>query len=247
MTHRIATQTQIQIANHTIDGYKLNNDWFMSLRGLGNIVDKADSSPRDFIKSKWLQSRVEGGFVPRELSTEDNKILSVIPINIVTLYIRRQDQLGNPKAAMLVDALMNQSLELRLESSLPTSPAPLKAAVDEVVKKHDVQIERSNQLESKCQTSFQDWCLARRHNPALVHNYITELVVGRTAKDSKILPLCAGDKEYIGLDHYQSEEGEAMRTISEIKKALPERYKQRRKGFTYRDYVDVVFEEITKN
>ena len=241
-TSKITTST-ITLSKVTLNGYKIKDEWFMSLTGLGILVGKGEDSPRKFMTSKWLKFRLGKDFTPRKLTKEDGRKVSIIPIPVVSLFILRQSLLGNKLASEILESLLSQSLELRLEASLPSTPVEVKEAVAKTT--YDVQSERQYQKQNQIQNYFQMWCEAKGLNPAYLHNYITQKVVGRTAKQSRLLPLNSGFNQQIGLDHYQEDEGEEMKIITECKRILPIKFPRKKKDYNYKNYADEVIEEIT--
>ena len=122
MNREKITTSTITLGDVKLTGYKTSDgSWFMSLTGLGKVVGKGDDSPRKWIKSKWLETRLGKSFKPFEVTGNDNRTISVIPIEVVKLYFRRQDKLGNPIAEELIDALVDVSLYTRLEAELNNS------------------------------------------------------------------------------------------------------------------------------
>ena len=118
ITKNIAIKSDIELADTTIRGYKTpDNQWVLSLNSLGKILDKGHQTPANFIRSKWLRSRL--GYTPNleKFITEDNKIITAVSFKIALLFIRKEDKSDNLQASYLVDALLAKSLESRFEEA----------------------------------------------------------------------------------------------------------------------------------
>ena len=111
----------ILLNNMPLDGYILDNEWFMDILGLGMLLGKSENHPREFVRSRWLQSRVKGGFEPIKIFKEDGSDIEVIPIDIVKLYLRKEDKYGNPIAENIIDLLVLSNLKNRFEFILDSN------------------------------------------------------------------------------------------------------------------------------
>ena len=102
------------------------------------------------------------------------------------------------------------------------------------------------QINLSAQAHFQNWMQAKRFSLAVTHDYLTTCLVGRTAKESRLLPqTCPGFKE-VGINHWQDTEALEMDTLTQVKLYCASTFVKGRKGYTYKDYIKEAVEAVTR-
>ena len=243
---KLPTKVTTTLFGVEVSGYRTSDgEWVMGIRDVSRMVNKSPSSLSDFLKSKWLKARLGEGLSCPNIYVPNSPPIKSVPLKVITQYIKKLVIGGDELAEKIFDGLAEYSLESRFESLLSKNEET-KELSNSLAKKYlDVKSERQYQKQLGVQHTFQLWCQAKRLNPAIVHNYITQKVVGRTAKQSRLLPLNSGFKEDVGLDHYQEDESEEMNLITQVKKELPLSFHFKKKGYGYKNYVDDVIDKLT--
>ena len=141
---------------------------------------------------------------------------------------------------------MNQSLELRLEASLPSTEVEVKEAVSHVLEKYP-DIKCLRQLHRYEHNQFQTWMKSLKFSLANFHDKITLSLYGLTAKElrEKYPEVFAGDEEEIGICHLQEEHYEELHKLIEVKKYLRENFFRKRKAFTTdQEYINIAMSDL---
>lgn len=111
-------QTTIQIGDSKYDGYKGPDGYYMNLRQIGRLLDKAPSSPSDFFASKTFKAMYCKDLSPSDFSALDGSTAKLIETPAVAIYIQHHASKGNKLAFSLALELMQQNIDIRIENAL---------------------------------------------------------------------------------------------------------------------------------
>lgn len=236
----------------TVDGIELvgyrteSGQWVMSMTTLANVLNLTEASIRNFLDSEWLKTRIGNGYKSEtvKVSVEgSNKPIVAIDTELAALFFRFQDSRNDhPVAQKLVDSLMSQALNIRFEGTL--TPNLTYQQVEKTAL--SVQEARRMQISLSAQAHFQNWMQAKRFSLAVTHDYLTTCLVGRTAKESRLLPQTCPGYKAIGINHWQDTEALEMDTLTQVKLYCASTYVKARKGYTYKDYINEAVEAVTR-
>lgn len=118
--------------------------------------------------------------------TEGNKIYKLLPCNVVLEYLIYWCTKGNGQAAEIVKALAKESLELRAAKAFDQLTVE---KVEDTQKKTNEYLATKARREAKDEhCAFQRSCWQLGFVPSTVHDYLTKLVFGYSAKEARELP-----------------------------------------------------------
>lgn len=219
MANYKAPRVDITVAGITLVGYRLqDNTWVMSLSSLARVLGLQTNSAFDFLHSKWLKSKLGKEFPPStfSVSTEDNtQPIVAISTELAAKYFQfKYVKAANPVAEKLVDALMNQALDLRFEGTLtPDAPYHIVERV--------IGVKEGRKETRSTHNGFRKWYTLGGYPGSTSHDYLTKQLANLTAKEAREgYPTYAGCDPRVGLDHYQEKQNREMVNIGRVKYTL---------------------------
>ena len=237
-------KSTVQIGSITADVFvcQESNYYFYSLTSTANLIGKADNSALRFLSSKAFKAIQGESFQPYSF-TEKNQTYKLLPCKVVSSYLMYWCTKGNGQAAEVVTALMQESLELRAAKAFN------QLTVEKV---EDTQKQTNEYLATKARReakdehcAFQRSCWQLGFVPSTVHDYLTKLVFGYSAKEARELPEVKYEDSIwedseIGINHHEEP------LLMELYRSIKRRFISYRKGM-YIDRINRAYLELTEN
>lgn len=195
-----------------------------------------------FLGSKAFKAIYGDSFQPCSF-TEKNQTYKLLPCKIVSTYLMYWCTKGNGQAADVVTALMQESLELRAAKAFGQLTVEKVVETQEKTNEYLATKSRREAKDEHC--AFQRSCWQLGFIPSTVHDYLTKLVFGYSAKEARELSEVNyedsiwGDSE-IGINHHEEP------LLMELYRSIKRRFISYRKG-TYKDRVDRAYLELTED
>lgn len=233
-----------QIGNTTADVFicQESNDYFYSWTSIAELIGKDESSARKFFKSKAFKAIQGEDFQPVQFQLE-NISYKLIPCNTALEYLMNWCSKGNGQAAQVIMSLAKESLELRAAKAF--GQLTVEKVVENQEKTNEYLATKSRREAKDEHCAFQRSCWQLGFVPSTVHDYLTKLVFGYSAKEARELPEVNyedsiwGDSE-IGINHHEEP------LLMELYRSIKRRFISYRKG-TYKDRVDRAYLELTED
>lgn len=234
---------KITFGNKNVDGFKTDNGLYRySQTSTAGLIDKGERSAREYFQSKSFKAKYSKEFQPA-IFKSGNIQYSLVDSEAVFLYLMNAFSKGNELAGEIIKLLMMESLDVRAKVAFGdvTDAAVIstQSATDEELATRERRAARQEH------GLFQQACLNLGFSPKAVHEYITKLVFGKTAKEACQQPLppyedAIWSNPNIGINHH--EDPLLHQVYRDVKKAAL----SYRKG-NYQERVDRAFLEVTDN
>lgn len=237
------TKSTIQIGSTLADVFvSESNDYFYSLTSITALVCKDESSARQFLKSKAFKAIHGESFQPGNF-TEKNQSYKLLPCWVASAYLMYWCTKGNGHAAQAVSALMQESLELRAAKAFGQLTVEKVVQTQEKTNEYLATKSRREAKDEHC--AFQRSCWQLGFNPSVVHDYLTKLVFGYSAKEARELPEVSYEDSIwedpeIGINHHEEP------LLMELYRSIKRRFISYRKG-TYLDRINRAYMELTED
>lgn len=240
------TKTSVQIGSTLATVFLANesSEYFYSLTSIAELIGKPPSSASEFLTSKVFKAIYSKEFQPRSFQ-EDNIIYKLLPCDVASLYLTYWCSKGNKAATAIVVALTVESLELRARKAFGTLTPE---TVTQIQQKTDDELITELRVDAKAlHNLFQRACYGASMSPSAVHDRITKLVFGYTAKEARDLPMTdlkddVWLNEAIGINHEHTKDKALMQVYRDVKTKIFS-YK---KG-TWEEKVDRAYQEAISN
>lgn len=173
---------------------------YASIRAVARLIDKHDVYVRRYLQSRF-QTATKSALVETEIITAQGlRSATLLPLDLISdiVFEYKPD-------------LYKQAAKVGLKTYF-YDLAGFQA--DKIGKFVKGEWERRRRDSREVHVVFVNACKIKRHSGFQVHNLITLLTVGRTAEDSRKLPL-VGDNPEVGLDHFQ--DAEELAVVTEAK------------------------------
>lgn len=218
------------------------NDYFYSLTSIAELIGKDESSARKFFKSKGFKAIHREPFQPVLFKLE-NVIYNLIPCNIALTFLINWCSKGNELAIQVVTSLAQESLELRAAKAFNQLTVEKVEVVQQKTNEYLATKARKEAKEEHC--AFQRSCWQLGFVPSTVHDYLTTLVFGYSAKEARELPEVNFEDDIwedseIGINHHEEP------ILMELYRAIKRKFLTYRKG-TYIDRVNRAYLELTED
>lgn len=237
------TKSTVQIGNIFADVFvSESNDYFYSLTSVTELIGKTPDSALQFLNSKAFKAIHPGGFQPCSF-TEKNQTYKLLPCNIALEYLMKWCSKGNGQAFQIVMSLAKESLELRAAKAFGQLTVEKVTQTQEKTNEYLATKSRKEARDEHC--AFQRSCWQLGFVPSTVHDYLTKLVFGYSAKEARELP----GVEYldsiwedpeIGINHHEEP------ILMELYRSIKRRFISYRKG-TYIDRINRAYMELTED
>ena len=240
------TKTSVKIGSFdaTVFLAQESGEYFYSLTSIAELIGKPASSASEFLTSKVFKAMYSKEFQPRNFQ-EENLVYKLLPCDIASLYLTYWCSKGNNSATKIVVALTIESLELRARKAFGTLTPE---SIIEVQQKTDDQLITELRIDAKAlHNLFQRACYGSSMSPSAVHDKITKLVFGYTAKEARELPMTELTDEVwlneaIGINHEHTKDKALMQVYRDVKTKMFS-YK---KG-NWEEKVDRAYQEAISN
>jgi hypothetical protein len=237
------TKTSVNIGSITATVFLSHEsgEYFYSLTSVADLIGKPPFSPSQFLASRAFKASHPEGFNPSQFSDETGATYKLLPCYIASSYLMYWCTKGDKLAASIVSSLMNESLELRARKAFNTLTVE---EVEKVQQKTDDDLITELRVDAKSlHNLFQRACYSSNMNPSLVHDRITKLVFGYTAKEARELPMTdlkdeVWLNEAIGINHEHTKDKALMQIYRDVKTKIF----SYRKG-TWEEKVDRAYQE----
>jgi len=236
-------KSTIQIGSTSADVFvSETNDYFYSLTSTAALIGKPDNSALRFLTSKSFKAMYGESFQPYTF-TEKNQDYKLLPCKVVSSYLMYWCTKGNGEAAKVISSLMQESLELRAAKAFNQLTVEKVIQVQKLSDEYLVTKARREAKDEHC--AFQRSCWQLGFVPSTVHDYLTKLVFGYTAKEARELPEVNFEDEIwedseIGINHHEEP------ILMNLYQAIKRRFISYRKG-TYIDRINRAYLELTEN
>jgi hypothetical protein len=218
-----------------------SGEYLYSLTDVSSILNKHHSSAAQFIGSKGFKQGQGKGFTPSQ-HTDSNVTYSLVPSWVVTEYLfHHAVSNGDELAGKVLRLLTQESLDKRASLVLCGNTQAVQDNTDSELAK--LQQLRREQLSLKAGTLFTNWMRVLKLPTTQTHDYLTSKLVGRTAKQSRELPLTYPDRTLVGLNHYPSTEFSQMELITQVKLYCASNLGNRQ-GWDYQMYIDHAIDKL---
>lgn len=240
------TKTSVQIGPvvATVFLSHESGEYFYSLTSVAELVAKPPLSPFQFLKSRAFKASHPEGLNPFQFSDETGATYKLLSCDVALEYLMYWCQKGDKNASTIVFALAKESLELRARKAFGTLTPE---SVTQVQQKTDDELITELRVDAKAlHNLFQRACYGANMSPSAVHDKITKLVFGYTAKEARGLPMTdlkddVWLNEAIGINHEHTKDKALMQVYRDVKTKIFS-YK---KG-TWEEKVDRAYQEVTK-
>lgn len=237
-------KSTVQIGSITADVFVCqdSNDYFYSLTSIADLIGKDESSARKFFNSKGFKAIQGESFQPALFQLE-NITYKLVSCNIALIFLMNWCGKGNNLAIQVVTALAKESLELRAAKAFNQLTVE---KVEDTQKKTNEYLATKARREAKDEhCAFQRSCWQLGFVPSTVHDYLTKLVFGYSAKEARELPELnyedsIWEDSEIGINHHEEP------ILMELYRSIKRRFISYRKG-TYIDRVNRAYLELTEN
>ena len=239
------TKSTVQIGSIVATVFQNNEskEYYYSLTSVAELINKPPLSPFQYLNSRAFKAIQPEGFNPFQFSDETGAKYKLLPCEIALEYLMYWCQKGDKLAGTIVFALAKESLELRAEKAFDS------LTLESVVKaqeKTDYALLTALRMNAKdLHNTFQRACYGSNMNPSAVHDRITKLVFGYTAKEARELPMIdlPDDiwlNEAIGINHEHTKDPVLMQQYRDVKSKIF----SYRKG-SWEEKVDRAYQEVT--
>jgi hypothetical protein len=183
------------------------------------------------LRAAWAKGLIyEHGVFSVE--TETGQIYRALELDLVTDFILYQSYKGNQLARTLNKALTKESLQIRCESVfVGASPN-----VEDIIQETNHWLS-SRQMNQSVHGAFAQFCKETKIPGCHVHDRMTKLVFGQTARMAITNNQQIGEDPDIGLDYQESPEGQLMIAKMKVK------FMSYRKG-TWQERVDRAYSQL---
>lgn len=218
------------------------DDYFYSLTSIAGLIGKNESSARTFLGSKAFKAIQGETFQPAIFQLE-NVTYKLIPCEVALTFLMNWCVKGNGLAIQVVTSLAKESLELRAAKAFGQLTVEKVVETQEKTNEYLATKSRREAKDEHC--AFQRSCWQLGFVPSTVHDYLTKLIFGYSAKEARELPEVNyedsiwGDSE-IGINHHEEP------LLMELYRSIKRRFISYRKG-TYKDRVDRAYLELTED
>ena len=241
------TKTSLKIGSFdaTVFLAQESGEYFYSLSSVGELIAKPASSPSEFLTSRAFKASYSKPFTPSEFSDETGAKYKLLSCDVALEYLMYWCQKGDKKASTIIFALAKESLELRARKAFGTLTPD---SIIEVQQKTDDQLLTELRIDAKAlHNLFQRACYGSKMSPSTVHDKITKLVFGYTAKEARGLPMTELTDEVwlneaIGINHEHTKDKALMQVYRDVKTKMFS-YK---KG-NWEEKVDRAYQEAISN
>lgn len=218
------------------------NDYFYSLTSIAGLIGKSESSARTFLGSKAFKAIQGEGFQPAIFQLE-NVTYKLIPCGVALTFLMNWCVKGNGLAVKVVTALAQESLELRAAKAFGQLTVEKVEVTQEKTNEYLATKSRREAKDEHC--AFQRSCWQLGFVPSTVHDYLTKLVFGYSAKEARELPEVSYEDAIwenleIGINHHEEP------ILMELYRAIKRRFISYRKG-TYIDRINRAYMELTED
>ena len=238
------TKSTAQIGTTIADVFicQESNDYFYSLTSISGLIEKPHNSALQFLSSKAFKTLHGESFQPYTF-TEKNQTYKLLPCWVASAYLMYWCTKGNGSAVQIVSALMQESLELRAAKAFGQLTVEKVVETQEKTNEYLATKSRREAKEEHC--AFQRSCWQLGFVPSTVHDYLTKLVFGYSAKEARELPEVNYEDSIwedpeIGINHHEEP------ILMELYRAIKRRFISYRKG-TYVDRINRAYLELTEN
>ena len=239
------TKTSVRIGNNIATVFLAHgsNEYFYSLTSIAELIGKPPFSPSQFLQSKAFKAIRPEGFNPSQFSDETGATYKLLPCDVASNYLTYWCSKGDRLAVTIVSALMSESLELRAKTAFGTLTT--ESAIESLQKTND-KLTTEIRVDAKANHNiFQRACYGSKMNPSLVHDRITKLVFGYTAKEARDLPMTdlpddVWLNEAIGINHEHTKNPVLMQQYRDIKTKIFSYRKEK----TWEEKVDRAYKEV---
>jgi hypothetical protein len=216
-----------------------NNAFFLYLAQAGHLSlpinqrgNAGFKSQRELVSlwSKGLISAIKVHYV----QTETGAKYRAAELDLVTDFILDQAYKDNQLARTLNKALTKESLQIRCESAF----VGVSPNITEIIELTNHWLS-SRQMNQSVHGAFAQFCKETKIPGCHVHDRMTKLVFGQTARMAITKNQQTGEDPDIGLDYQDSPEGQLMIAKMKVK------FMSYRKG-TWQERVDRCFEDLTE-
>ena len=197
-----------------------SNEYFYSLTSVAELIGKPPFSPSQFLNSRAFKAIRPEGFNPSQFSDETGATYKLLPCDVASNYLMYWCSKGDKLATTIVSALMSESLELRAKNAFGNLNTD---SVIESLQKTNDKLTTEIRVDAKAHHNiFQRACYGSKMNPSLVHDHITKLVFGYTAKEARELPMIdlpddVWLNEAIGINHEHTKDKALMQVYRDVK------------------------------
>ena len=217
-------------------------DYFYSLTSIAGLIAKPDNSALRFLSSKAFKA-IQGEDFQPYIFTEGNKTYKLIPCNVALEYLMNWCSKGNGQAVQVIMSLAKESLELRAAKAFGQLTVEKVVETQEKTNEYLATKSRREAKDEHC--AFQRSCWQLGFIPSTVHDYLTKLVFGYSAKEARELPEVSYEDSIwenleIGINHHEEP------LLMELYRSIKRRFISYRKG-TYKDRVDRAYLELTED
>jgi hypothetical protein len=153
-------------------------------------------------------------------------------LDLVAKFILNQAYKGNLVAQVLNDALLLESLQIRCESAF----VGVSPNINEIIQQTNHWLS-SRQMNQSVHGAFAQFCKETKIPGCHVHDWMTKLVFGQTARMAITSNQQIGEDPNVGLDYQDSPEGQLIMAKMKVK------FMSYRKG-TWQERVDRCFENL---
>lgn len=234
---------QIQIGNKSVDCFRTEDgNYLFSQTSTAELIEKIERSAREYFKSKGFKTRYSKDFQPA-IYQVDNIKFTLVDNEAVFLYLMNAFSKGNELAGEIIRLLMSESLEIRAKVAFGDVA---DAAVMATQRATDEELATRERRAARQEHGlFQQACLNLGYSPKAVHEYITKIVFGKTAKEACEQPLPPYEDEVwsnptIGINHH------ADPFLHQIYRDVKKAAMSYRKG-GYQERVERAYVEVTNH
>jgi len=238
------TKSTVQIGSLFADVFVSSdtNDYFYSLTSIAELIDKPDNSALRFLGSKAFKAIYGEGFQPYTF-VEGNKTYKLVSCDVALEYLMNWCAKGNGVAVQVVKSLARESLELRAAKAFGQLTVQKVEQTQEKTNEYLATKARKEAKDEHC--AFQRSCWQLGFVPSTVHDYLTKLVFGYSAKEARELPEVNYEDSIwedieIGINHHEEP------ILMELYRAIKRRFISYRRG-TYKDRIDRAYMELTED
>jgi len=215
-----------------------SGEYFLSQTQIGKAVNITEGAVR-----KYFNKRIVSTFSLFDQEKHTTVILRTL--DEVSSYFIYQSQKGNKSGQLIISLLVNESLKLRAEKAFGTLTLETLSDVHKLTDDALITALRINAKDAH--NTFQRACYGSKMNPSAVHDRVTKLVFGYTAKEARELPMTNLEDDVwlnqaIGINHEHTKDRALMQTYRDVKNKIF----SYRKG-TWEEKVDRAYREATES
>lgn len=194
-----------------------NGEYRLSEDGCEKAIDAADRSVRDFLNSKAPEALPFKGLAEGKIKVEGEKTrIKPVTLEFAAVFWGRQARNDNQKAIALLVACAIENLQRRADKAFGVVKSDEEYNEDFAKFMEKWQIERQRLRD--VHSGMQQAAMRRHHPAAQVHDYMTKLICGDTAKEARMKELVDPNADpTIGLNY--REEIEDMKKLTKAKVA----------------------------